>query len=64
MQDKSYNWKKFFDPGEIAGYFFRKRNTGVKPNFNLKVMHLINRVAIILFLASVIYLVLRHLFEN
>ncbi|HEY9560769.1 MAG TPA: DUF6728 family protein [Anseongella sp.] len=36
-------------------YFFRKRDPDRPVNFNLKVMHWINRIAILLFLAGLIY---------
>ncbi|AFD08479.1 DUF6728 family protein [Solitalea canadensis] len=36
-------------------YFFRKKDPNRPINFNLRVMHWINRIAIIMFLAGVIY---------
>ncbi|WP_395626818.1 DUF6728 family protein [Daejeonella sp.] len=36
-------------------YFFRKKNPDRPQNFNLKVMHIINTTAIIMFLAGIIY---------
>ncbi|WP_423148700.1 DUF6728 family protein [Rubrolithibacter danxiaensis] len=36
-------------------YFFRKRDPNRPSNFNLKVMHIINATAIILFVAGLIY---------
>ncbi|WP_317043035.1 DUF6728 family protein [Solitalea longa] len=36
-------------------YFFRKKDPNRPTNFNIKVMHWINRIAIIVFLAGVIY---------
>lgn len=36
-------------------YFFRKKDPNRPNNFNLKVMHLINTTAIIMFLAGVVY---------
>jgi hypothetical protein len=36
-------------------YFFRKHDPNRPSSFNLKVMHIINTVAILLFLAGVIY---------
>ena len=39
-------------------YFFRKADPNRPTNFNLKVMHWINRIAIIIFLGGVIYKVI------
>lgn len=36
-------------------YFFRKKDPNRPNNFNLKVMHLINATAIIMFLVGVVY---------
>ncbi len=53
--------KDYFKLGDVAGYFFRKKDQGRPSNFNIKVMHGINKISIIIFLAAVIYLVLRKL---
>jgi len=53
--------KDYFKLGEVTGYFFRKKDQGRPSNFNIKVMHGINKISIIIFLAAVIYLVLRKL---
>ena len=36
-------------------YFFRKKDSSRPDNFNLRVMHWINRIAIIVFLLGVIW---------
>lgn len=36
-------------------YFFRKKDPDRPVNFNLKVMHWINRIAILMFLAGLLY---------
>jgi hypothetical protein len=36
-------------------YFFRKKDPNRPQNFNLKVMHIINTIAIIMFLAGIVY---------
>ncbi len=53
--------KDYFKLGELLGYFFRKKDPSRPSNFNIKVMHGINKFSIIIFLAAVIYLVLRKL---
>ena len=54
--------KKYFQLGEVAGYFFRKKDPNRPTNFNIKVMHGINRISIIIFLAAVIFLILKRFF--
>ncbi|MFA5246040.1 MAG: DUF6728 family protein [Pedobacter sp.] len=40
-------------------YFFRKNDPNRPKSFNLKVMHIINATAIIMFLAGIIYKLLQ-----
>lgn len=54
--------KDYFQFGELFGYFFRKKDPTRKSNFNLKVMHGINKISIIIFLAGVLYLLFKYLF--
>ena len=53
--------KDYFQFGEVLGYFFRKKDPNRKSNFNIKVMHGINKISIIVFLIAVIVLLIRHL---
>jgi len=52
--------KEYFQLNEVWGYFFRKKDPERPINFNIKVMHGINKLAIIIFLAAVIYLIVRR----
>ena len=61
-EDKKISWREFLDLGPVFGYFFRKKDPTRKVNFNLKVMHGINKISIIIFLLGVIFLVIKHLF--
>lgn len=61
-QKRDYSWKDYFQLGEVVHYFFRKKDPDRKPNFNLRVMHGINRLSIIMFLIAILILILRHLF--
>lgn len=45
----------------IHMYFFRKKDPNRPVTFNLKVMHWINRIAILLFLAGIIYKIIEWL---
>jgi hypothetical protein len=55
--------KEFFQLGEVGNYFFRvfkKSDPDNKPNFNLRMMHGINKISILMFLfAFIIWLVKR-----
>jgi hypothetical protein len=53
--------REFFSMGEVGGYFFRKKDPSRPSNFNLKMMHGINKISIIIFLLGVIYLILKRL---
>jgi hypothetical protein len=54
--------KEYFRFGEVLGYFFRKNDPERKSNFNLRMMHGINKISIIIFLAGMIYLVSKYIF--
>ncbi|WP_198952446.1 MULTISPECIES: DUF6728 family protein [unclassified Mucilaginibacter] len=43
-------------------YFFRKKDPNRPTSFNLKVMHTINAIAIIMFLAGITYKIIQWLF--
>ncbi|MGK6352049.1 DUF6728 family protein [Parapedobacter sp. DT-150] len=43
-------------------YFFRKKDPNRPSSFNLRVMHVINATAIIMFLAAILYKVISLLF--
>jgi hypothetical protein len=53
--------KNFFAMGEVGGYFFRRKDPSRPHNINIRMMHGINKISIIVFLLGVIYLVLKHL---
>lgn len=49
--------KEFFQLGEVGNYFFRvfrKPDPSMPKNFNLKMMHGINKISILMFLAAII----------
>ena len=53
--------KGLFDFTEVATYFFRKKDPNRKSTFNLRAMHTINRISILMFLAAIIYFVIKHI---
>jgi hypothetical protein len=52
----------YFKVAEVFGYFFRKKDPNRKTNFNLRMMHGINKISILIFLAGLIYLILKNVF--
>lgn len=48
--------------GEVFGYFFRKKDPHKKSNFNLRMMHGINKISILMFLAAIIILIIKFAF--
>jgi hypothetical protein len=54
-------WKEFFSLGEVGGYFFRKKDPSRPSNINIRMMHGINKISIIVFLLGVLYLILKRL---
>jgi hypothetical protein len=51
----------YFAVGEVFGYFFRKPDPNRTTNFNLRTMHRINKISILMFLAGVVFVVVRAL---
>ena len=52
----------FFDLGEVFRYFFRKKGTYPKGDFNLRAMHFINKFSIVVFLLGILYLIGKNIF--
>jgi len=57
---KKNGWREFFTLGEVGGYFFRKKDPSRPSNINIKMMHGVNKISIIIFLLGVIYLILKR----
>jgi hypothetical protein len=54
--------KQFFSLGEVGGYFFRKKDPSRYADVNIRMMHGINKISIIVFLLGIIYIILRRFF--
>jgi len=54
--------KDYFSLGEVLGYFFRKKDSNNKPNFNLRMMHGINKISILMFLVAIVVIVIKRVF--
>lgn len=55
--------KEFFQVHEVLGYFFRSKDPTRPRNINIRMMHGINRISILIFLAGVIYLIYKLLIK-
>ncbi|MBV6642512.1 MAG: hypothetical protein KI791_17470 [Cyclobacteriaceae bacterium] len=49
----------FFNFKEVLLYYFRKKDPNRKPDLNLKMMHGINKIAIVMFLVALVVIVVR-----
>jgi hypothetical protein len=54
--------KEYFRLGEVFGYFFRKKDPSRPTNFNLRMMHGINKISIIMFLIGIIFVIVKKFF--
>jgi hypothetical protein len=60
-QKKKSGVKAFFSLGEVGGYFFRKKDPSRPSNINIRMMHGINKISIIIFLLGIIFVILKRL---
>jgi len=51
------SWKEYFDVREVFTYFFKKR--AKNESFNLKAMHFVNRISILIFLVCLVVMFVR-----
>jgi hypothetical protein len=58
---KKNSWKEFFSLGEVGGYFFRKKDPSRPSNINIRMMHGINKISIVVFILGVIFLIVKRL---
>ncbi|WP_430438171.1 DUF6728 family protein [Pontibacter chitinilyticus] len=57
----TYIMKGLFDFSEVATYFFRKKDPNRKSTFNLRTMHRINKISMLMFLAGIVYFIIKHI---
>jgi hypothetical protein len=56
-EKKKNSFKDLFSLGEVGGYFFRKKDPNRPNNINIRMMHGVNKLSIIVFLLGVLYLI-------
>lgn len=59
VQKRKNKLKEFFQMNEVFAYFFRTKDPSRPTNINLRMMHGINKISIVIFLAGVIYLIFK-----
>ena len=52
--------KQFFQLGEVGGYFFRKKDPSRHSDVNIRMMHGINKISIVIFLLAIIFLIVKR----
>lgn len=57
---KKMTWREFFQLGEVGGYFFRKKDPNRPNNINIRMMHGVNKISIIIFLLGVLFIILKR----
>jgi len=60
VSNKKNKLLEFFKVGEVLVYFFRKKDPSRPANFNLKMMHGINKISIIVFLLGILFIVVKR----
>jgi hypothetical protein len=51
--------REFFQLGEVGSYFFRKKDPSRPNNINIRMMHGINKISIVVFLLGVLFLIFK-----
>jgi hypothetical protein len=54
--------KEFFQLNEVLLYFFRKKDPSRPNTFNIRAMHTINKISILMFLACLLIILKRVIF--
>ncbi len=61
QEEEKKGLKQFFSLGEVGGYFFRKKDPSRPSDINVRMMHGINKISIIVFLLGIIFIILKRL---
>lgn len=60
-EEEKRSIKDYFQFGEVFGYFFRKKDPDRPTSFNIRMMHGINKISIIIFLLGIFFVILKRL---
>lgn len=56
---KKLSLRELFGVSEVFSYFFRKKDPNRPVNINIRMMHGINKISILIFLGGVVYLIFK-----
>jgi hypothetical protein len=59
-EQKKRGIREFFSLGEVGGYFFRRKDGSRPNNINIRMMHGVNKISIIIFILGVLFIILRR----
>ncbi len=54
----------YFNFKEVLTYFFRKKDPNRPSNFNIKAMHTINKISMLMFLVAVVVIIVRVIIRS
>ena len=54
-------FRDFIKLGEVGGYFFRSKDPSRPTNINIRMMHGINKISIVIFLLGILFIILKRL---
>lgn len=54
--------KQYFQLGEVVGYWFRKPDPTRPNSFNLRMMHGINKISMLMFLIGLLFILVKKFF--
>lgn len=54
-------FRDFINLGEVGGYFFRSKDPSRPSNINIRMMHGINKISMIIFLLGILFILLKRL---
>lgn len=52
-------FKEYLAIGEVFGYFFRKPDPNRPTNFNIRTMHTINKISILMFITGLVMFIVK-----
>ena len=65
QQNKDSETKtNYFDFSEVLTYFFRKKDPNRPKNFTIGAMHTINKISMLMFLAAVVFMIVRAVLRS
>ena len=61
QEKKKLSFREFISLGEVGSYFFRKKDPNRPTNINIKMMHGVNKISILIFLLGILFIIIKRL---